>query len=53
MLTIAEAAAYLGVNPATIRRRIEDGTLVGYRVGTHLIRLRAEAVEALLTPMAE
>ena len=40
MLTIAEAATYLGVNPKTVRRYIADGTLVGYRLGgRRLIRL--------------
>ena len=38
-LTIIEAAARIGVNTKTIRRRIADGSLVGYRFGPRLIRV--------------
>ena len=41
-LTVAEAARTLGVNPKTIRRRIEAGTLAcsrtGRRIAIHLDR---------------
>jgi len=51
MLTIAEAASRLSCNPRTIRRRIADGTLTGYRVGPTLIRLDPAEVEALCRPI--
>ena len=50
-ITLAEAADRLSVNPRTIRRRIADGTLTGYRVGPTLIRVSADQVEALLRPI--
>ena len=51
MLTIAEAAEHLNVHPRTVRRRIADGTLTGYRVGSHLIRLDPVEVDGLLRPI--
>lgn len=50
-LTIAATAKYLGVSTKTVRRRIADGSLTGYRVGPHLIRLDAAEVEGLLRPI--
>ena len=46
--TIAEAAARMGVNPRTIRRRIADGHLTAYRLGPRLIRLEISEVDAIL-----
>lgn len=48
LITIPDAADYLGVNPRTIRRRITDGTLTGYRMGPRIIRVDLEEVDALL-----
>lgn len=48
LLTIAEAAGRLNVNPRTVRRRIADGTLTGYRLGPTLIRLDPAEVDGLL-----
>lgn len=50
-ITIAEAASRLQCNPRTIRRRIADGTLTGYRFGPTLIRLDPAEVDALLRPI--
>ena len=50
-LTITEAAARIGVNTKTIRRRIADGSLVGYRFGPRLIRVDPAEVDALLQPI--
>lgn len=50
--SIEAAAARLDVNPRTIRRRIADGTITGYRVGAKSIRVdRAEVDERLLQPI--
>lgn len=49
--TIAEAAARHKVNPRTIRRRIADGTLTGYRFGPRMIRLDPAEVDAALRPI--
>jgi excisionase family DNA binding protein len=50
-LTIADAAVRLRVSTKTIRRRIADGSLTGYRVGPHLIRLDPAEVDALMRPI--
>lgn len=50
-LTIEDAAERLGVNPKTIRRRIADGSLTGYRMGPRLIRVDVAEVDALLEPI--
>jgi excisionase family DNA binding protein len=50
--SIDGAAERLGINSRTIRRRIADGTITGYRIGTKTIRVdRAEVDERLLTPI--
>lgn len=50
LLSLAEAAEYLGICTRTLRRRISDGTLRGYRVG-RLIKVDALDVETLLRPI--
>ncbi len=49
--TIAEAAARCQVSTKTIRRRISEGRLTGYRFGPTLIRLDPAEVDALLRPI--
>ena len=49
--TIADAAIRHRVSTKTIRRRIADGYLVGYRFGPHLIRLNVAEVDAALSPI--
>ena len=49
--TITEAARRTGVHPRTLRRRIADGSLTGYRVGPRLIRLDPAEVNGLLRPI--
>ena len=39
LVSINQAAEYANVNPRTIRRRISDGSLTGYRLGKRLIRV--------------
>lgn len=46
---MAEAARIANVHPATIRRRIADGTLKAYRIGPRLIRVDRASLEALMT----
>lgn len=46
----AEAAAYLGVSPRTVRQMIADGRLRAYRSGTRLVRLRVEEIDAAMKP---
>jgi len=43
-----EAADRLGVSTRTVRRRIADGSIIGYRVGPRLIRVDvAQVFDAL------
>jgi excisionase family DNA binding protein len=49
--TVAQAAERTGVSTKTIRRRIAEGRLTGYRFGPHLIRLHPAEVDALLRPI--
>ena len=48
LTSIAEAAAAFDVTPKTIRRRIADGTITGYRVGPKLLRVDLGEIEAKL-----
>lgn len=51
LVSLAEAAARYDVNPRTVRRRIADGTITGYRVG-RLVRVDlAELDRALVRPI--
>jgi excisionase family DNA binding protein len=49
--TIQEAAHRYHVHPDTIRRRIADGELTGYRFGARLLRVDLAEVDALLRPI--
>ncbi|RNL79171.1 helix-turn-helix domain-containing protein [Nocardioides marmorisolisilvae] len=51
LVTIAAAAQYADVNPRTIRRRISDGSLPGYRMGPRVIRVDLNELDALLRPI--
>jgi excisionase family DNA binding protein len=48
LITLADAAASLGVSVRTVRRFIGYGYLEGYRVGPRVIRVRAGDVAALV-----
>jgi excisionase family DNA binding protein len=45
LATIQQAAEHLSVNERTVRRRIADGTLTGYRVGPRLVRVDLDEVD--------
>jgi excisionase family DNA binding protein len=51
LASIADAGAYAGVHPRTIRRRISDGALTGYRMGPRLIRVDLDELDELLRPI--
>lgn len=42
VVTVATAARRLGVSEATIRRRVDDGSLAGFRLGAVRRVLRSE-----------
>lgn len=45
------AAEYAGVHVNTIRRRVADGSLTGYRFGPRLIRVDLDEIDALMNPI--
>lgn len=53
MVGLAEAADHFGVCTKTLRRRIADGTIKAYRLGSKTIRVDLnEAEAAFLRPIA-
>lgn len=51
LVSIERAAEYASVSTKTIRRRIADGTLKGYRLGPRLLRVDLDELEASLRPI--
>lgn len=49
--SIQSAAEYAGVSTKTIRRRIADGSLTGYRMGPRLLRVDLNELDAMLRPI--
>jgi len=47
LVTIADAAEYVGCTTKTIRRRISDGTISGFRFGPRLIRVDLNELDAM------
>lgn len=50
-VSISDAAEYAACNPKTIRRRIADGALKGYRMGPRLVRVDLNELDAMLRPI--
>lgn len=48
--SLAEAAQAHAVSVKTLRRRIADGSLTGYRFGPKIIRVDLDEVAALMKP---
>ena len=46
LVGIGQAAEHAGVSTKTIRRRIADGSLIGYRFGPKLIRIDLAELDA-------
>lgn len=51
LVSIADAAAYADVHPATIRRYISSGRLAGYRVGPRLVKIDLVELDDLARPI--
>lgn len=49
--SIPSAADYAAVSTKTIRRRISDGSLTGYRFGARVIRVDLNELDELLRPI--
>lgn len=46
------AAKYAGCAPRTLRRRISEGTITGYRLGSgRLVFIDLNEIDAMLTPI--
>ncbi|WP_433956008.1 excisionase family DNA-binding protein [Janibacter indicus] len=51
-VSLDDAAAYVSVSPLTIRRRIADGSLTGYRLGrSRTIRIDLDELDEMLRPI--
>lgn len=51
LVSIADAAEYADVHPATIRRYISSGRLTGYRVGPRLVKIDLAELNDLARPI--
>lgn len=51
LASIESAAEYAECSAKTIRRRISDGSLTGYRMGKRLIRVDLNELDAMLRPI--
>lgn len=51
LVSIAEAAEYLGVTTRSIREWITEGRLPAYRVGPKVIRIKMADLEKQLRPI--
>jgi excisionase family DNA binding protein len=50
LLSVAEAAEYLGVNPMTVRNMLTDGRLKACTLGPRILRIRLSDIESALQP---
>jgi len=51
LASLSQGAQYADCSKRTIRRRIADGSLTGYRMGPRLIRVDLNELDALLSPI--
>lgn len=51
LASLDEAAEYAGCSKYTIRRRVADGSIRGFRFGPRLIKVDLNEIDALLRPM--
>ena len=51
LASINQAADYAACSSKTIRRRIADGSLTGYRMGSRLIRVDLDELDAIMRPI--
>jgi len=49
--SLPEAAERVGCSPRTLRRRIAEGALEAFRFGPRVIRLDADAVDVMMSPI--
>jgi excisionase family DNA binding protein len=51
LITLTHAAEQLALDERTIRRYVSLGLLTGYRIGPRALRVDADEVDALATPI--
>ena len=51
LASLTDAAEHARVSTRTLRRRISDGSLTGYRMGPRLIRVDLNELDAILRPI--
>ena len=51
LTSVPGAAEYAACSTKTIRRRIADGSLTGYRFGSRVIRVDLNELDALMRPI--
>lgn len=50
LISIADAATYLGVSKLTVEAMLADGRLTAHKLGGRVVRLRVSEIDAALTP---
>ena len=51
LVTLDAAADYAACSTKTIRRRISDGSLTGYRLGPRMLRIDLDELDGMLRPV--
>lgn len=51
LVSLDDAAAYAACSTKTLRRRISDGSLTGYRLGPRLLRIDLDELDKMLRPV--
>lgn len=51
LVSLEDAADYAACSTKTIRRRISDGALTGYRLGPRLLRVDLNELDEILRPV--
>ncbi len=51
LVSVADAAEYVGCATKTIRRRVSEGTLTAYRFGPRMLRVDLAELDAVLRPV--
>ena len=51
LIPLSEAADRASCSVKTLRRRIADGSLTGYRFGPKMLRVDADELDALMRPI--
>lgn len=51
LVSLDAAATYAACSTKTLRRRISDGSLTGYRLGPRLLRIDLDELDAMLRPV--